>query len=46
MVRVDTAELPALTGEGKEADALKSRNWKRGVVEWFRLPLVPVIVSV
>jgi hypothetical protein len=46
MVRVDTAELPVLTGEGEEADALKSRNWKVTVVEWLRLPLVPVSVRV
>lgn len=46
MVMVEMAELPALTGVGDEADVLKSRNWKRAAVEWFRLPLVPVRVNV
>jgi hypothetical protein len=45
-VSVDPAELPALTGAGEEADALKSRNWNVTVVEWLRLPLVPVSVRV
>jgi hypothetical protein len=45
-VMVEMPELPALRGAGWEADSLKSRNWKRTVVEWLRLPLVPVTVRV
>ena len=45
-VMVDVAELPALRGAGEEAVVLKSRNWKTAVVEWLRLPLVPVSVRV
>jgi len=46
MVMVEIVELPALRGAGWEADSLKSRNWRRTVVEWLRLPLVPVSVRV
>lgn len=45
-VMVEMAELPALTGAGEDAVELKSRNWYMTVVEWFKLPLVPVSVRV
>jgi len=28
---VEVAPVPALTGAGEDADALKSQNWKRAV---------------
>jgi len=45
-VMVEMAELLALRGTGENADALKSRNWNRTIVEWLRLPLVPTSVRV
>jgi hypothetical protein len=46
IVMVEMAEVPALTGAGEEADALKSQNWKRADAEWAREPLVPDNVRV
>ena len=45
-VMVEFAELPALTGARRVTDIVKSRNWKRMVVEWLNDPLVPVTVNV
>ena len=45
-VMVDVAEVPAWTAAGEVADIVKSVTVKVAVVEWERVPLVPVIVSV
>ena len=45
-VIVDVADVPAWTAAGEVAAMLKSRTVKVAVVEWLRVPLVPVIVRV
>jgi hypothetical protein len=45
-VIVEVAETPTLTAAGDVAEMLKSVTVKVAVVEWVRVPLVPVIVSV
>jgi hypothetical protein len=45
-VMVDVAETPTLTAAGEVALMLKSVTVKVAVVEWVRVPLVPVIVRV
>ncbi len=45
-VMVDVAETPALTAAGLDAAIVKSTTWKVAVVEWLKVPLVPVIESV
>ena len=45
-VIVEVAETPALTAAGDVAEIVKSVTVKVAVVEWDRVPLVPVIVTV
>ena len=45
-VIVEVAEVPAWTAAGEVADIVKSLTVKVAVVEWLRVPLVPVIVRV
>ncbi len=45
-VIVEVAEVPAWTAAGEVADMVKSVTMNVAVVEWLRVPLVPVIVSV
>jgi hypothetical protein len=45
-VIVDVAEVPTVTAAGEVADMEKSVTVKVAVVEWTRVPLVPVIVNV
>lgn len=45
-VIVEVAEVPTVTAVGEVADTVKSVTVKVAVVEWDRVPLVPVIVSV
>src|SRR4029077_5059912 len=44
-VIVEVAETPALTAAGEVAEIVKSVTVKVAVVEWDRVPLVPVIVT-
>ena len=46
IVIVEVAETPALTAAGEVAAIVKSVTVKVAVVEWVRVPLVPVIVRV
>ncbi len=46
IVIVDVAEVPTVTGAGDVAAMLKSVTVNVAVVEWLRVPLVPVIVRV
>ena len=46
MVIVEVAETPAFTAAGEVAAIVKSVTVKVAVVEWVRVPLVPVIVRV
>jgi hypothetical protein len=45
-VIVEVAETPTLTAAGEVAEMLKSVTVNVAVVEWVRVPLVPVIVRV
>jgi hypothetical protein len=45
-VIVEVAETPTLTAAGEVADIVKSVTVNVAVVEWLRVPLVPVIVRV
>jgi hypothetical protein len=45
-VIVEVADWVTSTAAGEVAVIVKSVTWKRAVVEWTRLPLVPVTVSV
>jgi len=45
-VRVDMLDAPTLAATIEVAVIVKSRNWKRAIVEWTRIPLVPVAVRV
>jgi hypothetical protein len=45
-VMVEVADTPALTAAGEVAEMLKSLTVNVAVVEWDRVPLVPVIVRV
>src|SRR5690242_2987986 len=45
-VIVEVADTPVLTAAGDVAEMLKSLTVKVAVVEWDRVPLVPVIVRV
>lgn len=45
-VMVEVADTPAFTAAGEVAVMLKSRTVKVALVEWLRVPLVPVIVRV
>jgi hypothetical protein len=45
-VTVELAGLPALTGAGRAAVIVKSRNWKMAVALWISGVLVPLIVAV
>ena len=44
-VIVDVAEVPAWTAAGEVAATVKSVTLKVAVLEWLRVPLVPVIVT-
>jgi len=44
-VIVEVAETPALTAAGEVAAIVKSVTVKVAVVEWVKVPLVPVIVT-
>jgi hypothetical protein len=44
-VIVEVAEVPTVTAAGEVADRVKSTPENVAVVEWDRLPLVPVIVT-
>ena len=44
-VIVEVAEMPALTAAGEVADVVKSVTVKVALVEWDRVPLVPIIVT-
>ena len=46
IVIVEVAEVPTVTAAGDVAAMLKSRTVKVAVVEWERVPLVPVMVRV
>ena len=46
IVIVDVAETPTVTAAGEVAAIVKSVTIKVAVVEWLRVPLVPVIVRV
>ena len=45
-VMVEVAETPALTAAGEVAAMLKSVTVNVALVEWLKVPLVPVIVRV
>ena len=45
-VRVNVLDAPAFAVTREVVVIVKSRNWKRAVVEWTRTPLVPVSVRV
>jgi hypothetical protein len=45
-VMVEVAETPALTAAGDVAAMLKSVTVNVALVEWLKVPLVPVIVRV
>ena len=45
-VIVDVAEVPAVTAAGEVAAMLKSVTVNVALVEWLKVPLVPVIVRV
>lgn len=45
-VIVEVAEVPTVTAAGEVAATVKSVTVKVAVVEWDRVPLVPVMVSV
>jgi hypothetical protein len=45
-VIVETAPVPTWTAAGEVAEIVKSVTAKVAVVEWDRVPLVPVIVRV
>jgi len=45
-VRVDVLDAPTFAATSEVAVIVKSRNWKRAIVEWTRIPLVPVAVRV
>jgi len=45
-VIVEVAETPALTAAGEVAAMLKSVTVNVALVEWLKVPLVPVIVRV
>ena len=45
-VMVDVALTPVLTAAGEVAVIVKSVTVKRTVVEWVKLPLLPVITTV
>ena len=42
---VEVADDPTVTGAGEVAETVKSWKLKVAVVEWARLPLVPVTVT-
>jgi len=44
IVIVEVAETPTLTAAGEVAEIVKSVTVNVAVVEWDRVPLVPVIV--
>ncbi len=46
IVIVDVADVPTVTAAGEVAEMVKSLTVKVAVVEWLRLPLVPVTVRV
>jgi hypothetical protein len=46
MVIVELADTPTFTAAGEVAVILKSVTVNVAVVEWVRVPLVPVIVKV
>jgi hypothetical protein len=46
MLIVIVADCVTSTAAGVVADVVKSWNRKRAVVEWLRMPLVPVRVRV
>ena len=45
-VRADMLDAPAFAVTREVVVIVKSRNWKRAVVEWTRTPLVPVSTRV
>jgi len=44
-VMVEVADVPTVTAAGEVAAIVKSVTAKVAVVEWVKVPLVPVIVS-
>ena len=44
-VIVEAAGMPTNTGDGEPAAIVKSVTWNVVLVEWVRLPLVPVSVK-
>jgi hypothetical protein len=46
IVMVEVADVPTVTAAGEVAEMEKSVTVKVAVVEWLRVPLVPVIVRV
>ena len=43
-VTVDMLDAPTFAATSEVAVIVKSRNWKRAMAEWTRIPLVPVTV--